>query len=121
MNIAYTGRRVLTGVVKFGADWPGVFIRGDDCGGYAVALEYILKNGSDGVVGQKALRELKGLFDSAYVGQGTNNIVVPEQEIPADNDSYECDGRNIECANEGSCVCMQCRGYDKFKKRLKGS
>jgi len=30
--------RVETGAVRFGDDWPGVFIRGDDAIGYASAL-----------------------------------------------------------------------------------
>lgn len=35
--------RVETGVVQFGEDWPGVFIRGDNALGYALALEAALE------------------------------------------------------------------------------
>jgi hypothetical protein len=37
-----TDRRVETGPVQFGDDWPGVFIRGDDTARYAMALRYAL-------------------------------------------------------------------------------
>jgi hypothetical protein len=37
-------RRVETGVVQFGDDWPGVFIRGDCAFGYAMYLRFLLKN-----------------------------------------------------------------------------
>ena len=33
--------RAETGPVRFGDDWPGVFFRGDDAYGYAVAIEQI--------------------------------------------------------------------------------
>lgn len=33
--------RAETGPVSFGDDWPGVFFRGDDAHGYAVAIEQI--------------------------------------------------------------------------------
>lgn len=36
------GRRVETGSVQFGDDWPGVFIRGDDCAYHALALSEAL-------------------------------------------------------------------------------
>lgn len=32
-RIPYEGRRVDTGPVQFGDDWPGVFIRGDEVSG----------------------------------------------------------------------------------------
>lgn len=34
--------RVETGIVQFGDDWPGVFIRGDNCMGYLMGLRELL-------------------------------------------------------------------------------
>lgn len=36
--------RMETGPVRFGNDWAGVFIRGDEAFGLAMALEQILRN-----------------------------------------------------------------------------
>lgn len=36
-------KRVETGVVQFEDDWPGIFIRGDDCFAYAMALDTVIK------------------------------------------------------------------------------
>jgi hypothetical protein len=37
-KIPLDGARPGTGPMQFGDDWPGVFIRGDDAIGYALAL-----------------------------------------------------------------------------------
>lgn len=37
-----TSKRPETGVIKFGDDWPGIFIRGDDAHGFKCMLEDIL-------------------------------------------------------------------------------
>lgn len=34
--------RVETGVTRFGDDWPGLFVRGDDCAAYALYLSNVL-------------------------------------------------------------------------------
>jgi hypothetical protein len=34
--------RAETGRMKFGDDWPGVFIRGDNAGAYGLALQQVL-------------------------------------------------------------------------------
>lgn len=39
--------RVETGAVQFGDDWPGVFIRGDNAGYYALMLESVLRGDND--------------------------------------------------------------------------
>lgn len=41
-NVMGQTARVATGVVKFGNDWPGVFVRGDDALGYAAKLRLLL-------------------------------------------------------------------------------
>lgn len=35
--------RVETGVIQFGSDWPGVFIRGDHCMHYAQVIGILLE------------------------------------------------------------------------------
>lgn len=40
-------RRVESGPIQFGDDWPGVFIRGDNALGYALALRGILDGPED--------------------------------------------------------------------------
>jgi hypothetical protein len=40
--------RVETGPIQFGEDWPGTFIRGDNCFGYAMALRATI-DGNAGV------------------------------------------------------------------------
>jgi hypothetical protein len=37
--------RVETGPVRFGDDWPGVFIRGDNAFGWLLALDHVLSGG----------------------------------------------------------------------------
>ena len=39
--------RVETGAVQFGDDWPGVFIRGDNAGYYALCLKSVLEGNSN--------------------------------------------------------------------------
>jgi hypothetical protein len=39
-----------TGRLQFGSDWPGVFIRGDDALGFALALRSILKSAEDRIM-----------------------------------------------------------------------
>ena len=40
--LAHQEERVETGPTQFGKDWPGLFIRGDNCAGYRLALEALL-------------------------------------------------------------------------------
>lgn len=54
--------RVETGVVQFGNDWPGVFIRGDNALGYALALQSAK---SDDPIAELQLRELGNLLHTA--------------------------------------------------------
>lgn len=59
--------RVETGVVCFGDDWPGVFVRGDDCFGYLLALESVL-DGSTDVIAREMVKELAQLLGSSKQG-----------------------------------------------------
>ena len=54
--------RVETGVVQFGDDWPGVFVRGDDAAYYAGAIDE-----DDPDLRAAYLGQLRDLFLSANV------------------------------------------------------
>lgn len=56
--------RVETGPVQFGDDWPGVFIRGDNAFGYAMALDAVL-NGHDDPIAKVMVEGLIGLLRSS--------------------------------------------------------
>jgi len=56
------GERVETGPVKFGDDWTGVFIRGDDCAYYALCLANL--NQGD-VLSEMAVEGLQSLLASS--------------------------------------------------------
>lgn len=49
--------RVETGAVRFGDDWPGVFIRGDNAAHYSMAIDGLLRGEIDPI----ALGVLSGL------------------------------------------------------------
>lgn len=55
------GKRVETGPVQFGDDWPGVFLRGDCAGPYAMLLHGLL-TGDDGQAGGLTKILLGGLY-----------------------------------------------------------
>jgi hypothetical protein len=60
-------KRVETGPVQFGSDWPGLFIRGDDALYYAIALEKglnALENVDLPFNMRYALEELRWYMDS---------------------------------------------------------
>jgi hypothetical protein len=46
---------VETGAIRFGDDWPGLFIRGDDCFAYALSLDLVLDSGYCGEVYNRAM------------------------------------------------------------------
>lgn len=55
--------RVETGPVQFNEDWPGVFIRGDNCFGYRLALAG-LRDGEQDPFQMGTLHDLIDLLDS---------------------------------------------------------
>jgi len=57
--------RVETGPIRFGNDWPGVFIRGDDCAGYSLALKEMLEKDDLTFSERQTIMCLKQLLDSA--------------------------------------------------------
>lgn len=51
--------RPETGIMKFGDDWPGIFIRGDNAAMYSHAIRSWMKNPDDVISGMY----VKGLAD----------------------------------------------------------
>lgn len=69
--------RVETGVVRFGNDWPGVFLRGDDAHGFAAALREVLKD-SKNEIASKYLEGLAHLLWASGHGSGVEGVEMPE-------------------------------------------
>lgn len=61
-------RRAETGPMAFGDDWPGVFIRGDNAGWYAMLLRQHLENPGSLGVNQSVLEGLVSLLGGSMVG-----------------------------------------------------
>ncbi len=64
-------KRVETGPVQFGEDWPGVFIRGDNAAYYAQALKHLLESeAGKGLywLDRGQLEGLQSLLSGAVVG-----------------------------------------------------
>lgn len=59
--------RVETGAVQFGDDWPGVFIRGDNAGYYAMCLKSML-DGDDNAMIRMILTNLQGTLAGCIQG-----------------------------------------------------
>jgi|HubBroStandDraft_1064217.scaffolds.fasta_scaffold14080_7 hypothetical protein len=62
--------RMPTGAVAFGDDWPGIFVRGDECIGYAHALLEVLKEHiatESNIAHLQELAELAELIESCRV------------------------------------------------------
>ena len=69
-EIPEPGFRVNSGVVRFGADWPGIFFRGDHAGAIAGTLQAIAdeRDVDDGFA--KYLRALSDQFMACQVRPG---------------------------------------------------
>lgn len=58
--------RIATGPARFGADWPGIFIRGDDALSYAHCLRTVLRRRGRGL---KELGDIpEGMDHAAWMG-----------------------------------------------------
>lgn len=65
--------RVETGAVQFGDDWPGVFIRGDNAAGYALAIRDVLTGEPGGLglaLSHMTLMGLRDILNQAAERQG---------------------------------------------------
>ncbi len=63
-SLAMQDPRVETGIIQFGDDWRGLFIRGDNCLGYALDLEEILKEENTDPIIKIRLQSLLELLKS---------------------------------------------------------
>lgn len=69
--------RAETGAMKFGDDWPGVFIRGDNAAYYAMNLKTVLSNGDFDIDGQMAKIVVQGLLSDL------ESCIEPVKEVQA--------------------------------------
>jgi len=72
--------RVETGPVQFGDDWPGVFIRGDAAGYFAMTLRAFLEGGYDldaDAIARLQLVGLQQLLAGAIVGPAADAVRMP--------------------------------------------
>ena len=60
-------KRVETGPLQFGDDWPGVFIRGDNAAFYAFALSQYLEEGDKAWLAASQVRDLIRLLQGCRV------------------------------------------------------
>ena len=65
-KIPYDQSRIETGVVQFGNDWPGVFIRGDEALGLASDIKIVLKS-NDPLLMSKMLEIVAEMLRSCRV------------------------------------------------------
>ena len=56
--------RIETGPIQFGADWPGVFIRGDDCVNFLSSLRTFM-SGDDTYIDRTNMEMLIRLLEEA--------------------------------------------------------
>lgn len=73
-------QRVETGPVQFGDDWPGIFIRGDNAGYYAMILKTLIEGGysaQEDAIAQIQLRGLQEVLAGAVVGPAAALVTMP--------------------------------------------
>lgn len=75
---APSSARVESGPIQFGEDWPGVFIRGDNAGHYAMVLQATLDELSLTPLQRATIQGLQRLLASAI-------NAVPDGTLPASN------------------------------------
>jgi hypothetical protein len=80
-------KRVETGPVMFGDDWPGIFIRGDDAAMYVASLREILLDKPD--IGLITKRVLMGLLDDLESSNASNNDAFPAWHQPGGEDDRD--------------------------------
>lgn len=61
------GGRVETGVTQFGDDWPGIFIRGDNCFWFAEGIRQVLGVDFDNIILRSNLEGLLNILQSSDV------------------------------------------------------
>jgi hypothetical protein len=68
-------KRVESGPIMFGDDWPGLFLRGDDCFRYTFALREVILDKPD--IGLITKHVLLGLLDELESSNAKNNDAFP--------------------------------------------
>lgn len=89
-HLPATETRVETGAVQFGDDWPGLFIRGDDCAAMAFSVQSIIRlignAGVDYALTIAPLRRLSTLIFNTVLGKWEPNEDQAPQEAPDPQD-----------------------------------
>jgi hypothetical protein len=68
--------RVESGPIMFGDDWPGLFLRGDDCHRFVVSLrELVLDSAKIGFITRQVVM---GLIDDLESSNCENNDAFPK-------------------------------------------
>ena len=83
--------RAETGVMVFGDDWPGVFIRGDDAFGYASSLRELLNSSSTVsalVYHGSTLQGLLTLLEGSRMREGVTPEVVQRMKTFNESKTY---------------------------------
>ena len=73
-------QRVESGPIMFGDDWPGLFLRGDDCFRYTLALrELVLDNAQIGFITKQVVL---GLLEALESSDARNNVAQGDDMTP---------------------------------------
>lgn len=75
--------RIETGVVRFGSDWPGVFIRGDDAFDLQLQLRALLKSAPDDpelTIPKNVVQTYIRLLQSSRMGHEANTQALKSAE-----------------------------------------
>jgi len=74
-RFAAESKKVESGPIVFGDDWPGLFLRGNICHLYATSLREIILDKPD--IGLITKRVLEGLLDDLESSNAANNDAFP--------------------------------------------
>jgi len=79
--------RPETGKMKFGDDWSGIFIRGDNAFNYHMQLKEVLKDngGEFGIIAKHTIRDLIDLLESCE----EHNDIKPQKLKSFEECRYE--------------------------------
>lgn len=85
VNLIFDSTRLETGIVQCGkADWPGLFIRGDNAFGYAIALQEVLPFiKENNAVQASSIEALINRLKSCDVGQHDRSDVQMIMKVPS--------------------------------------
>lgn len=88
-NFEQQTERVESGAIRFGDDWPGLFLRGDDAFGHALAINTVWrflkeKCEKENITAELffALKQLAGVADDIQANVVMGNRIVKEDLSP---------------------------------------